>query len=334
MSPWKRLNQELGFGGEEKPFIPRETNFLIVGGGLVGMSLAYWLKAYSNKYSGQSKVVVVERDPSYTRASSVLSCGGLRHQFSLAENIQLSMYTTEFLQEIKEHLSILGENDPPDVQFNHQGYLFLEGPEKAEKLAKMVDMQNQMGAKIRLLTKSQLKEKFPWINLENVEVGSYGIQGEGWFDPYLFLRCLYQKNLALGIDIVHGELDRFEFQPGPLGKDRLSGAYIKTNDGQEHGIKSTLVFNCAGSWAREIAMKANLCSKDCSDFAVQPRKRYVYTFHCPDGPGIESPFFVDTTGVYFRREGLGGNYICGASPSKDYEPPSDDLSVDYKFFEE
>jgi hypothetical protein len=47
------------------------------------------------------------------------------------------------------------------------------------------------------------------------------------------------------------------------------------------------------------------------------RKRYVYVYHCPSGPGISTPLTVDTTGTYFRREGLGGMYICGASPESE-----------------
>ena len=46
----------------------------------------------------------------YTRASSMLSAGGIRHQFSLKENIQMSMFTTEFIRNIRDHLSVLGTN--------------------------------------------------------------------------------------------------------------------------------------------------------------------------------------------------------------------------------
>lgn len=45
----------------------------------------------------------------YTRASSMLSVGGLRHQFSLPENVQMSMFTTEFLKYYREHLSVIGK---------------------------------------------------------------------------------------------------------------------------------------------------------------------------------------------------------------------------------
>ena len=40
----------------------------------------------------------------------------------------------------------------------------------------------------------------------------------------------------------------------------------------------------------------------------------MYVVHCPDGPGLETPMVVDPSGVYVRREGLGGHYVCGASP--------------------
>ena len=47
---------------------------------------------------------------------------------------------------------------------------------------------------------------------------------------------------------------------------------------------------------------------------VERRKRYVYVFHCPDGPMFDCPMIIDPSGVYVRREGLGGKYICGSSP--------------------
>lgn len=45
-------------------------------------------------------------------------------------------------------------------------------------------------------------------------------------------------------------------------------------------------------------------------------RRYVFVVHCPDGPGLECPFLIDYSGIYLRREGLGGNYITGRSPDE------------------
>lgn len=44
--------------------------------------------------------------------------------------------------------------------------------------------------------------------------------------------------------------------------------------------------------------------------------RYVYLWHCPQGPGLEAPLVADPSGAYFRREGLGNNYLGGCSPTE------------------
>lgn len=44
--------------------------------------------------------------------------------------------------------------------------------------------------------------------------------------------------------------------------------------------------------------------------------------HCPDGPGLDCPFLIDYSGIYLRREGLGGYYIAGGSPEEVRLTPS------------
>lgn len=63
------------------------------------------------------------------------------------------------------------------------------------------------------------------------------------------------------------------------------------------------------------------------------RKRYVYTLNSKDGPGLDFPFLIDPSGVYCRREGLGGNFLCGRSPMPEDEPDGSNLDVDYNYFE-
>lgn len=69
---------------------------------------------------------------------------------------------------------------------------------------------------------------------------------------------------------------------------------------------------------------------------VEPRKRYIFTFHCADGPGLDCSLVTDCSqdGVYFRREGLGNNYISGMCPAPDNEHDHSDLTVDYDYFDE
>ncbi|XP_059151818.1 FAD-dependent oxidoreductase domain-containing protein 1-like isoform X2 [Physella acuta] len=335
-SAWKILHEEMEGIKTMKPpgtKVPREADVLIVGGGVIGSSVAYWIKQRNPK---GSNVVVVERDPVYTRASSMLSAGGIRQQFSVPENVQLSMFTSQFLRNIKEHLTVIHES-PPDVQFNHQGYLFLAPPRDAEQLAANVHMQRELGAKTVLLTKHQLGTRFPWLNLDGIECGSLGLEGEGWFDPWSLVRALQQKNLSMGTTYVHGDLISLEKEKMSTGRDQLVSGVIRVMNGQEFEVKFSLIINCAGPWAADVAEMAGIGQGEdilAVPLPVAPRKRFVYVSHCPEGPMLDCPFVIDPSGAYFRREGFGGHYICGSSPTEDQEPDVANFEVDYDFYDE
>ena len=59
---------------------------VIIGGGVIGSAIAYFLTLQQPG----CEVVVVERDPTYARASSALSASSIRQQFSTAINIALN----------------------------------------------------------------------------------------------------------------------------------------------------------------------------------------------------------------------------------------------------
>ena len=82
-SPLSTASSPPGPGSSAEP-----VDVLIVGGGVVGMSSALHLK----EAQPSLRVAVVERDPSYTQCSAVLSAGGIRQQFSMRENILMSIY--------------------------------------------------------------------------------------------------------------------------------------------------------------------------------------------------------------------------------------------------
>ena len=63
-------------------------HIVIIGGGVIGSSIAFHLLSSDSTLD----VIVIERDPSYTRASSRLAMGGIRQQFSSRVNIQLAQY--------------------------------------------------------------------------------------------------------------------------------------------------------------------------------------------------------------------------------------------------
>ncbi|RVE64187.1 hypothetical protein OJAV_G00143630 [Oryzias javanicus] len=325
---------------------PKRVDIVIVGGGVVGWSIAYWLKK-KERVRGGVQVIVVERDPTYSQASTVLSAGGIRQQFSLPENIHLSLASADFMRNINEHLGVLNE-EPVDLQFNHSGYLFLADEKVAHIMEENYNTQRLAGAKVSLLSPTQLKERFPWINTEGVALASYGLENEGWFDPWTLLNAFKRKAISLGVTQFCGEVTGFKSVTNILttvddekvGIKRIKSVKVQMpNSLQYEPVDCAIVVNAAGAFSGKLAemLGIGLGPKDSfSGIAVpvEPRKRYVYVVHCPDGPGLDTPFLIDYSGVYFRREGLGGNYITGVSPEEGEEPDTSDLEVDHQFFQD
>uniref|UniRef100_A0A3Q1EES8 FAD-dependent oxidoreductase domain-containing protein 1 n=1 Tax=Acanthochromis polyacanthus TaxID=80966 RepID=A0A3Q1EES8_9TELE len=320
---------------------PERADIVIVGGGVLGWSIAYWLKQ-KEMVRGGVRVLVVEKDPTYSQASTVLSAGGIRQQFSLLENIHLSLASADFMRNINEHLGVLNE-DPVDLQFNQSGYLFLASEEVAHIMEENYSTQRYAGAKVSLLSPTQLKQKFPWLNTDGVVLASYGLENEGWFDPWTLLNAFRRKAISMGVIQCCGEVTGL-LPPSDTKTEKLNILTKKPrvqmpNSLEYQPVECAIVVNAAGAFSGKLTEMLGIGSGPKDSIAgiplpVEPRKRYVYVVHCPDGPGLDSPFLIDYSGVYFRREGLGGNYIAGVSPEEAEEPDTSNLEVDYQFFEE
>jgi len=122
-------------------------------------------------------------------------------------------------------------------------------------------------------------------------------------------------------------------------------------DSSPRPMKATFYVNATGCWAGDIARMAGIgsgsglmsvpmpivprwkcffcacifhCLATIRLFVVfwiimkqnHSRKRYVYVFHAPDGPGLDMPFLIDPSGVWCRRDGLNNIYLCGKTPTQ------------------
>src|ERR1700751_3704487 len=88
------------------------ADVVLIGGGIVGSSIAYHLVA-----GGSKNVLVIERETAQGKGSTGKSMGGVRAQFSTPVNIQMSLYSIPFYASFEERLGL-----PCD--YRPQGYLF------------------------------------------------------------------------------------------------------------------------------------------------------------------------------------------------------------------
>ena len=95
------------------------SDIVIIGGGIVGSAAAYFLGS-----SGRAgAVTVIEPDPTYTRASTPSGAGGVRRLMCRPENIRMSQFSLDFYADFQDAMAT--EDNPADIQFRRQGYLFL-----------------------------------------------------------------------------------------------------------------------------------------------------------------------------------------------------------------
>lgn len=147
----------------EDPIFPSHCDVVIIGGGAIGSSIACQLK---ERARDGLRIVVLEQDKTYAKASTTLSVGGLRQQFSLEENILMSLYAADFFRNVKRFLG-----NHVNLNFVPHGYLFLATEESAETLEKNSILQNRLGAKNIILTPKKLKARFPWLNTDDIALG-------------------------------------------------------------------------------------------------------------------------------------------------------------------
>lgn len=283
---------------------------VVIGGGAIGSAIACFTQAHP-EFSGE--VTVIERDPSYTRASSALSASSIRQQFSSAINIQMSMAGIEFLRSAHELLAVGGER--PELGLKEQGYLFLASEAGADVLTENNRLQRAHCADVRLLNPKELGQRFPWLSTSGIALGSFGVSGEGWFDGYSLLQALRRKARAAGATYLAAEAHGFDCDGERIRAVRLA-------DGSS--VPCDVVVNAAGPWAREPAAWLGI------DLPVRARRRCVFVVSCPSR--IEhAPLVIDPSGVYFRPEG--SRFICGTSPEAGDDPDDVPLEVDQTLFD-
>jgi glycine/D-amino acid oxidase-like deaminating enzyme len=288
------------------------ADVVIVGGGIVGCAAAWFLSTDAG-FRGR-RILIVERDPSYSECSTARSAGGIRQQFSTPENIAMSQFTLGLFRRLR---TLFGAD--ADVGFREQGYLIMASAAGEAQLGENVALQQAMGADIALIGAAELVARFPWLAADGVAAGSLGLSGEGWFDPPSLAALFRKAAVAGGATVVADRVTGFGVRGGRVESVALaSGGSVACGQ----------VVNAAGCWAGEVAALAGVA------LPVEPRKRYVYVIDAravPDALRL-APLTVDPSGVWFRPEGR--VFICGRSPEEDAEPPARDLDgIDYGFFE-
>jgi glycine/D-amino acid oxidase-like deaminating enzyme len=268
---------------------------VVVGGGVMGSATAYYLM----KMDRGLKVAVLERDPSYAKASTTLSMSNVRIQFSLKENILISQYAFEVLERFEEEM-VVGDNKPR-IYFHREGNLFLVDEENRKVAEQAFNLQKKLACPVEWWSPQKIKEHFPLYETGKMVGGTYGPE-DGHFDAYAVLMAYKAKAKALGADYLNNEVQEILSE-----RDRVVGVRLAARD----RLDSEIVINCTGAWAAQVAATAGV------ELPVVPVKRQVFALDTAVKPQSSLPLTVLPSGLYFRTE-TGGFILLGKSMAEDH----------------
>jgi sarcosine oxidase subunit beta len=255
--------------------VARTADVVVIGGGVVGCSIAYHLAR-----RGQTRVVVLERE-SVGSGTTSKAAGGIRAQFPTETEVRFSLDAIRVFENFAEEFGV-------DIGYRKIGYLFLVSDEAdLAGFRERAAMQRGCGVDVRIITPADAQALVPALFVDDVIAGVWA-PGDGMAGPAEVTQAFARRARELGATIAEGAIVTAIDRDG----DRVRG--VQTSDG---AITAPIVINAAGPTAARVA---RLCGVD---IPVHPRRRHIFfTEPFPEIPG-PVPLTTDrASGFYFRKE--------------------------------
>ncbi len=247
------------------------SEIVIIGGGVVGASVAYHLTE-----RGCRDVLMLEREEMLGLGSTGKATGGVRAQFETDINIRLSLYSMDFFRDWDF-----------DCAYDPKGYLFLATNNlHLEYLDRTGERQRELGYDgVHLLTQAEVATMVPGVNCDDVVGGGFGPR-DGFISPLAVLEGFMVEAAMKGAKVKTGTLVRaINVENG-----RVTG--LHTSDGT---LECDRVVLCSGAWARHLAATAGI------DLPVEPQRRQIVWAKAAKALQPDLPMVIDLKdGFHFR----------------------------------
>ena len=255
--------------------VPGTASVVVIGGGVVGCSIAYHLAR-----RGQRDVVVLEREAVGSGTTSK-AAGGIRSQFPTETEIRFSLEAIGVFERFQEEFGV-------DIGYRKIGYLFLiSDPDDLAGYRERMALQRRLGVDVREIAPAEARAIVPALRVDDLIAAVWG-PTDGMAGPAEVTNAFARRARELGARIVEGvDVTGIDVERG-----RVRG--VRTSQG---AITAPIVVNAAGPVAARVGRLAGV------DVAVHPRRRHIFfTEPFPEIPG-PVPLTTDrASGFYFRKE--------------------------------
>ena len=211
--------------------LPKHARVVIVGGGVIGCSIAYHLA-----HMGMKDVVLLERDE--LTSGTTWHAAGLMVSFG-----STSETSTEMRKYTRDLYSRLEAETGLSTGFKPIGFIEVASDkERLEEYRRVSTFNRFCGVDVQEISPNEIKELFPIAKVDDLHAGFY-VKDDGRVNPVDATMALAKGARQQGAKIIEG----VSAISAIVENGAVAG--VKTNHGD---IKSEFVVNCAGMWARQF----------------------------------------------------------------------------------
>ena len=284
--------------------LPSQARVVIIGGGVIGCSLAYHLTK-----QGETDVVLLERKQ--------LTCGTTWHAAGLVGQLRATQNMTRLAQYTADLYSTLEQETGQATGFKQNGSISLAtNDERFEEWKRGASMAKTFGLEVEVIGTDEIKRLWPLINVDDV-VGGVFLPKDGQTNPIDTTIALAKGARSRGAQIfedtkVTGVL---------IEAGRAAGVTTAQGD-----IKAEFVVNCAGMWGREVGRMAGVTVPlhACEHF-------YILTEEISGLPS-DLPVLRDQDGCAYYKEDA-GKILLGAFEKEAKPWGMEGIPEDFSFDE-
>ena len=235
------------------PDLPQHARAVIIGGGVIGCSVAYHLSKL-----GWGDIVLLERKQ-LTSGTTWHAAGLIAQLRATANMTRLAKYSQELYGSLEEETGVA-------TGFRRVGSITaaLTG-ERLEELHRSAAMARAFGVEIEEISPSDIKSRYEHLNIDGVTGGVY-LAKDGQGDPANIALALAKGARQRGAVISERTRATGVIRDGC----RITGVDWQAEDGTSGHIACDHVINCAGMWGREVGrmLGTNVPLQACEHFYI------------------------------------------------------------------
>ena len=278
--------------------LPNKARVVIIGGGVIGCSVAYHLTKL-----GWEDVVLLERKQ--------LTSGTTWHAAGLIAQLRATANMTKLAKYSQELYGGLEEETGVATGFKRVGSITVAlTEERREEIYRQAAMARAFGVEVEEISNERVQEMYPHLNLEGV-VGAVYLPLDGQGDP---------ANIALALAKgarQRGGLIKERVKVTGMAKDgsRVTGVDWTDEDGNSGHIEADMVVNCGGMWGHEVGRMAGV------NVPLQACEHFYIVTEAIEGLTQLPVLRVPDEHAYYKEDA--GKFLLGA-----FEPESKPWAVD------